>query len=325
MKIADLRKLLENTNDELLKKTIVEVYKLVPSAKKDDADSIIADILSGNGGKKVKKDKGCDFIKLSQEIICFLENAYQQNYFAPNRVIPKKDRPKWRFLVKGYVKELDKISLDSEYYDVACDLLVKLYRMMCYACNSYLFSTNDPFQSVGIEQLDFYTMVAKKVLAIGYTEKNIETLLVCAATGGLSMNGLNLEQESALINLLDSQDSIYLSLKIAKEKIAELNDKLSKMSKYANNRYFIESDINNYCDFVLMAEIILKEDEEGISYYFDNCQEYDNEIILYRALNIADSFSNDDKLWVQYYNYGLKKKVKPRDNLIKEYKQKIKK
>ena len=43
MKIAELRKLLENTNDELLRKTIIEIYKLVPSAKKDDADCIIAD------------------------------------------------------------------------------------------------------------------------------------------------------------------------------------------------------------------------------------------------------------------------------------------
>ncbi len=135
--------------------------------------------------------------------------------------------------------------------------------MMCYVCNSY------------------YDRVHRK---------NIETLLVCAATGILSMNGLNSNQESVLINLFDSQDNICLALKIAKERIVELNDKLSKMSKYANNRFFIESDVNNYCDFVLMAEITLKEYEEGISYYFDNCQEYDNEIVLYRALKIVEWF-----------------------------------
>ena len=72
--------------------------------------------------------------------------------------------------------------------------------------------------------------------------------------------------------------------------IVELNDKLSKMSKYANNRFFIKSDVNNYCDFVLLAEITLKEYEDGISYYFDNCQEYDNEIVLYRALKIVEWF-----------------------------------
>ena len=62
--------------------------------------------------------------------------------------------------------------------------------MMCYACNSY------------------YDRVHRK---------NIETLLVCAATGGLSMNGLNSNQESVLINLFDSQDNICLALKIVKE------------------------------------------------------------------------------------------------------------
>ena len=63
---------------------------------------------------------------------------------------------------------------------------------MCYACNSY------------------YDRVHRK---------NIETLLVCAATGILSMNGLNSNQESVLINLFDSQDNICLVLKIAKERL----------------------------------------------------------------------------------------------------------
>lgn len=34
MKVADLRKILNNTNDVVLKNAFVEVYKLVPASKK---------------------------------------------------------------------------------------------------------------------------------------------------------------------------------------------------------------------------------------------------------------------------------------------------
>ncbi len=324
MKIAELRKLLENTNEDLLKKTIVEVYKLVPSAKKSDADNIIADVLNGNTTKKVKKDNGTSFAELSDEINTFLENVYEQNYFVPNRAVPKKDRPKWRFLVKRYVKELDKITLDNEHYDEACNLLVKLYAMMCHACNYYLFATRDPFQSVGIEQFAFYSLVVNKVLSKSYCENNITTLLILAATSGLSMNSLSSDQESYLISSLDKSDYLYMAVKIAKEKIVELKEKLKALPQYSNNRYFIENDINNYCDFILMAEIKLQEYDDAIAYYFNNSEDFDKEVTLYKALDIVDWFAEDDKLWLEYYNYGLKKKIKPRDQLKDEYKQKAK-
>lgn len=82
--------------------------------------------------------------------------------------------------------------MDSEYCNIACDLLIKLYRMMCYACNSY------------------YDRVHRK---------EYWNIIGCAATGILSMNGLNSNQESVLIILFDSQDNICLVLKIAKERL----------------------------------------------------------------------------------------------------------
>ena len=46
----------------------------------------------------------------------------------------------------------------------AAELLEKLYRMLCYSCCYYLFNTEDPFRSVGIEQTEIYDMVASKLL-----------------------------------------------------------------------------------------------------------------------------------------------------------------
>ena len=40
--------------------------------------------------------------ELELELEEFLSDAYAQNYFAPNRFVPKSERPKWRFKVKRF-------------------------------------------------------------------------------------------------------------------------------------------------------------------------------------------------------------------------------
>lgn len=162
MKVADLRKILNNTNDVVLKNAFVEVYKLVPASKKEDADEIITNVLSGNTQKITKPKEKVDYKKLNKEVDTFLKNAYAQYYVAPNRVVAKKDRPKWRFLVKRYIKELDKVPYGSEYYQESIEQLIKLYKLMCDACCYYLFSTDDSFNSVGISQGEFYRIIVEK-------------------------------------------------------------------------------------------------------------------------------------------------------------------
>ena len=53
--------------------------------------------------EKKKKGSAVSFEELEREMEIFFENAYAQNYFAPNRVIPKSQRPKWRFMVKNFI------------------------------------------------------------------------------------------------------------------------------------------------------------------------------------------------------------------------------
>ena len=66
----------------------------------------------------------------------------------------------------------------------------------------------------------------------------------------------------------------------------------------------------------------LAETESGVKYYFKNSIEPDREIVLYRALEAAD-IMGDDAAWKEIYKYGLSKKIKPRDELIKEYQEKL--
>ena len=69
---------------------------------------------------------------------------------------------------------------------------------------------------------------------------------------------------------------------------------------------------------VLLLSIELAEMDTGVKYYFDNAQEYDREIVLYRAHDLVEWSGNDD-LWIQVYQYGLTKKIKPRETLVKNY------
>ena len=59
-----------------------------------------------------------------------------------------------------------------------------------------------------------------------------------------------------------------------------------------------------------------------MKYYFKNSIEPDREIVLYRALEAAD-IMGDGEAWKEIYKYGLSKKIKPRDELIKEYQEKL--
>lgn len=327
MKITELRKMLESSDTATLKKTVVEVYKLLPANKKLDADDVITGIIGGDGKKAVKAEEKVDYRKLFNEVNRFLGNAYNQCYFVPNRVVQKKDRPKWRFLVKRYVKDLEKVPTDSDFYNESVELLIKLYEMMCYACRYYLFSSTDSFQSVGISQSSFYDLIAKKTFAKAFvSEEDIATLIICATTGGLSTWSLHINQVSILLSYLNTEKYLRMAMNKAKEFVETNSDELTKLDRYSYSSYYMEDAINQLCNLILMAEIELDEFDDGVKYYLDNAKENDNEIILYCALDTIKVFTDDDDLWVKCYEYGIKyKKIEPRDELKEAYEKILKK
>lgn len=325
MKVTELRKLLANADNDSLKKTIVEVYKLVPSSKKDEADLAIMNVL----GCDVEKPKGgiseTDFNKLSEEINEFISDAYAGYYYIPNRYVPKKERPKWRFHIKRYVKELDKISSDSPFYHNATEMLISIYKLMCNGCNYYVFSSTDPFKSSGIGQYELYKMFAKRVLSSQYNNDELIDLIKCSSTGGLSTSSLNFSQQTVLVGLLKTSNELHNLLNLTKDLI---DGKIE--IKGVNNKnldsYIFEDNINNLCDLALITQIKLGEFDDIIAYYFQNCRYYNKESTLYHGLDIISWFTDDDKdLWLKFYDYGVKKrKIKPRSDLLEEYKEKIK-
>jgi hypothetical protein len=318
MKVQELRDLLKAADRDLLEKAFVESYKHLTKKQKEEADQAIADALSGKSVKSTVKKESVNFDELELQITEFLENAYAQNYFAPNRIIPKSQRPKWRFMVKNYIKELEKISVDDANYTRSAKLLTDLYHMLCEACNYYLFSTDDAFRSVGWQQPDLFQMVVKKTFGDGYSREKVSALLLYSVSGGLSRESLHIEQESVLLAELKTSDVKYMAIEEARKLIDERKQKLKGLKKYDSKRYSLEEEINNLCDVILMTAIELAEPSSGIEYYFQNYERSDKEITLYCALKIAD-WVEDEELWIKIYEYGIGKKIKPREWLVGKY------
>lgn len=318
MKVQELRNLINGADRELLEKAFAETYKKFTKSQKEEVDQIIRNVLEGRDEKTARKNETVDFKELETEIPQFLSNAYAQNYFAPNRVISKSQRPKWRFMVKKYIKELEKIPTEDENASQAAKLLTDLYRLLCEACNYYLFSTDDPFRSVGWEQPDLFQLVVKKNLGLGYSRERIAALLLDAASGGLSRQALPIYQESVLIAEFKTSDVKYMAIEEAQKLIEERKNKLNCLKKYDDQRYFLGETINELCGVILMIAVELAETASGIEYYFQNCERRDKEITLYCALEIVD-WIEDDALWIKVYEYGLSKKIQPRDCLTRKY------
>ncbi|HAX52715.1 hypothetical protein [Muricomes intestini] len=318
MKVQELRDLIKTADRTLLEKTFVESYKQFSKHQKEEVDLLIASILEGKEKQTDVKQKTVNFEELEKQITVFLKNAYAQNYFAPNRVIPKNQRPKWRFLVKGYIKQLEKVQTESEFYPRMVKLFTDLYHLICEACRYYYFSTDDAFRSIGWSQTELFHILVKKTFAAGYSRENIAALVLAASTGGLSMDSLHIEQQMALLSELNTADVKYMAIEEAKKLVSENIKKQSALKKYDNRRYRLDEAVNNLCDMILITYISLAEPEEGVSYYFEFCQEMDKEIVLYRALELADWMDEED-LWIDIYKYGIVKKIKPREKLVQQY------
>jgi len=176
MRIADVRKLLETYSKTQLQVIIAEMYKAIPKAVKEDKniDEILTNPDASTSSKKRRKPVPVpDIESLRDETEQFIDNAYNQYYFAPNSVVSKRNRPKWRFVVKRFYKSLLAVATVEADLPIASDLLEQLYVMLCYSCSYTLFTAYDSFQSVGIEQTTFF----QSVLSLKHAHEPLATFV----------------------------------------------------------------------------------------------------------------------------------------------------
>lgn len=323
MKIQEFRDKIKACKTEDVEKIAAELYKLLPKSKKDEADIMIEGVLSGNVSAKPKKrELAPDLDTLKNDVNLFIENVDADLYFAPNRVIPKSKRSKWRFEVMNFVKTINKIPADEVNGDETADLLQKLYSRLSYGCGYYIFPSDDPFNSIGIRQPVFYDMMIKRTFANGYNDEKIKKMLEYATTTFLDRNSLHIEMENIFVNMLKTSDLKYRTIEFIKEYVDKFEKELMKEKGYSNRRYRLESNIEEMCNTMLIIGIQLFEPEEAISYYWRHDKEKNKEITLYKILDVI-SCLGEEQLWIKAYDDGLKRGVDPRDYLKKKYEKLI--
>jgi translation elongation factor P/translation initiation factor 5A len=101
---------------------------------------------------------------LATDIETFIDDANNNYYFAPNRVIPKKERSKWRLKAKKFYNDLIAAYQAPENRKEAATCMENLYKLFCKATGYYVFVNPEPFEALNISQEDFleHTLRMKK-------------------------------------------------------------------------------------------------------------------------------------------------------------------
>jgi len=158
MKIEEVRQHLEHLAVADLRHVAAQLYKVLPKkvAEEKGADRLISDPQNFLEANKVRKAPALpDLGLLEFETQEFLENASEQRYFAPNRIISKAERRRWRFVAKRLYEDWCLLAAQAENLAASTKAMEDLYRILCRGCEVYLFPSTDTFRAIGVPQPEF--------------------------------------------------------------------------------------------------------------------------------------------------------------------------
>ena len=322
MKLTEVKSYLAGHSEEQLRVAITEIYKAIPKSVKEskDIDSIIKNpddfIQSRQKGAIRQRIPDIESLKSNTEtFIQFAKNGY---YLSPNSFVSKKERPKWRFTVKRLYKELILSSQYESKLNLATELLEKLYNLLSYSCKYTLFNSYDSFQSVGIEQKNFFN----RLLFLKYQIEPKRTFIDNALKLMINNTANRYTLYSSLIEVILS----YLKTTDLLEMAIEENDTLLQIekekpvSKSADgySKYEKERNINNLAEFGFYCYAKLFEMDKAIECFKRNWIEFNEEVKLFVLLRLLFSL-NQKECFLREYEEAIHKGVKPRRELNKMY------
>lgn len=239
----------------------------------------------------------------------------------------KKERPKWRFKVKAYIKDLQGFTAEGQEGRTATNLLKKLYEMLCYACGYYIFSTDYPFRSVGIVQTVLLDAVISRMLMPGITHESVRSAIELVINNGVDRETLHSELIMELVKNMktaDAKELVIEQCKIMKQELSMPKPVAVKKSWVTDSSdYRLREKINNLVETVFRLHIALCEYEEAIRYFIGNHVERDKEISLYVLLGLLFEYELKD-YWVREYKRAVNEGIKPRSGLQKMYEHLLK-
>lgn len=294
-----------------------ELYKMLSKTQKLDND--VANLLR-NPGTPAKPETGKQkqsvrsFDEVQKETEFFITNAYEQNYLAQNRSVSKKDRPKWRFLVKKVFQELKGYIKQPEYQGDVAILLEKLYEVLCYSCAYQLFTAYDTFESTGIPQSGFFgtlltsiEQVAEKPVFIG---KGIDLIL----NNELNRYTLRSELMNTFLHYLVTTDLKYMLI----EKCRDKREAVIKNGPDKNSRsgdYQYTGKLNNLTELVFRSYMRLYETKNAVSHYKEFHSDKSPEVKLYILVSLLMEFKEKDTILYELQE-AEKRKIELRPTLV---------
>ncbi|MBI2918653.1 MAG: hypothetical protein HYY01_11780 [Chloroflexi bacterium] len=319
MKLSEVRNVLEKYSEDQLRVVIARLYRAIPKAIREekDIDRIIADpeasIQSRNGNRQTAPD----IEDLRDEADRFVEDAYNQYYFAPNRFVSKRDRPKWRFIVKRLCKDILASAADDNSMPEAAQLLEKLYRLLCYSCAYTLFSAHDSFESVGIEQKEFFRRVL--TLKYQYEDRNafIENALLLMVNNPLNRYTLHEDLMAVILEFAKTPDLKEMTIGHCSDLMETIRSKpLTPEERQWG--YERTEKLNSLTKMAFLCYARLYEYANAVSYFKKNYCNDDEEVALYVMLRLLYGL-NQKELFLQEYEKALANGVRPRASLRETY------
>jgi hypothetical protein len=325
MRVVELRTVLGKYDQKTLNDIVVELYKSIPKKIKEEKeiDRLLTDYSEYKKEGKTKREIPTNFEALVDEILQFASYADAQFFFAPNRYVPKKERPKWRFRARKYIKTL--MAVKGEQATVAANLLILLYRMLSYACAYWIFSTDMPFSSVGYGQTELLEMVLGKNFHYGVTKENLMKAVAVVVESHSDRVTLNGELQTVLISCLKTNEAISLAVEVSDDYLQNrlgqgFSDGLFRDSRSLDE--FRRGEMKeNAVGLIFHLKMSLYEYDEAIRFYWrqnTSRKEREREIALYVLLSRLRAYELSE-LWISEYEKAVRGKIHPRESLAAQY------
>lgn len=317
MKVGELREKLRKMKQEEVIRLAVEFYKRVPKAKKEeyDLDDLINNPTIKSKPKSSSKEEPLGMLQI--DINTFISNAKSDYYLMPNKVVPKKERPKWRFKVKRWYKTLTDPKRTEVDFAVQASLLSQLYELMAISV-SY-FTSDDCWASIGIEQEVFLRSVLNLYIkSVGKTERFIDQTFKLIEDYGSTYSTHIMD---VYIDYLNTDELILYTHKKIRVALAVNNFSPDAKSKRkssnwsSHTQYRIKEKHNKLILFNLKLFFYEEKYQEGIQFFEDNFYRTQAEVKLYILVREIFPYNLEKEIQI-VIEKAISNKIKPRESLI---------
>ncbi len=320
MKVNELRgKIKEYQRDEL-ELLVVEMYKKIPKSmcEEKEIDQLVDDpyYFKEKGKAKNQTKQLPDFSEVENEVRDFIDNAYAHNYLAPNRIIQKKERSRWRFTAKKLIDNVTAYASHPAHSKACANMYEELYKLFSYASGHYVFASDEPFMTLKIEQPDFLKRVILMKKRNAHPDIWISDSLKLILESEVDYHTLTRSLFDTLVSTLENALLREKALDIAKALLKEKRAQVGRV-KNANAYYRVEDAINHLVKFIFVIQSLLAENKEAIQFFNKNYLN-DPEVKLFILLDLIKERQTVDE-WLAVYEDAVKRNIEPRDSLKKNY------